>query len=152
MRVVVDTGVLVSGLISRSGAPARVLDLWAAGTVTVLVSEDLAKEYREVLSRPRFATLGTIEERMELLHGLIGLSNVEAVEISETVDVVREDPDDNRVLECAASGAAEVVVTGDQDLLRLSEFRGIRILSPRQFIEKLEPLARQAPGEGSSGR
>lgn len=146
MRVVVDTGVLISGLLSRSAPPARVLDLWAIGAVTVLVSKDLAEEYREVLARPRFARLGTLSERMELLSSLMDLANVELVEAPRTLNVIQEDPDDNRVLECAVSGSADVVITGDHDLLRLDEFQGIRILSPRQFLEQFEPLTRQAPG------
>ncbi len=58
------------------------------------------------------------------------------MEVAETLEVIREDPNDNRVLECALSGAADVVVTGDQDVLRLGAFRGIPLVSPREFLER----------------
>jgi predicted nucleic acid-binding protein len=61
---------------------------------------------------------------------------VAPVVVTETLDVIREDPDDHRVLECGWSGSADAVVTGDRDLLQLREFRGILLLSPREFLER----------------
>lgn len=138
MRVVVDTNTLISGLISRGGPPARVLRRWAEGAITVVVTSDLVAEYHEVLSRPAFAALGTEDERLALLGGLLSLGNVEPVTATERVDAVRRDPDDNRVLECALSGGASVIITGEEDLLALGSFRGTAIVSPKEFLDRFE--------------
>jgi putative PIN family toxin of toxin-antitoxin system len=138
VRVVVDTNTLISGLISRGSPPARVLKRWAEGAITVLVTSDLAAEYQEVLARPAFAALGTEDERLELLGGLLSLGNVEPVTATERLDVVQRDPDDNRVLECALFGGASVIITGDEDLLALGRFRGVAIVSPKEFLERFE--------------
>jgi uncharacterized protein len=61
------------------------------------------------------------------------------VEPPETLSVIAEDPDDNRVLECAVQGEAEVIVTGDKHLLKLANYQGISIVSVRQFLESTEP-------------
>ncbi len=148
MRVVVDTNTLISGLIGGGGPPARVLDLWREGALTVLFSAEMAAEYREVLLRPAFAVLGAEDERLELLEKLLALDNAHAVAVSEGVRVVERDPDDNRVLECALAGAADAVVTGDGDLLALGEFRGVLIVSPRRFLDLLAASARP-PASGS---
>lgn len=139
MRIVVDTNTLVSGLIRRGGPPARVLDLWRTGGLTVLISRELVEEYRDVLTRDRFRALGTIAERLDLLAALLDLDNVHPVLPSERFAVVERDPDDNRVPECAVSGRADAVVTGDDDLLALETFRGIPILSPARFLERIGP-------------
>ena len=57
---------------------------------------------------------------------------------SQTLNIIKEDPDDNRILECAAEAGSDVIVSGDDDLLVLKEFRGIRVLSPRQFLQLLD--------------
>lgn len=137
MRVVLDTNVLISGLLSSSRPPGQLVGLWIEGRITVLVSPELAQEYQKVLSRPEFERLGTQEERMAFLQDLLDLSNVVWVEPSERLKVVKEDPSDNVVLECALAGEAQVVITGDQHLLALQTFRGTRILSPREALDLL---------------
>jgi predicted nucleic acid-binding protein len=57
------------------------------------------------------------------------------VEPDHTLSVITDDPDDNRVLECAATGQAECIVSGDRHLLRLGAYTGISILTVRQFLE-----------------
>lgn len=134
MRAIVDTTVLVSGLISRTGPPARIVDLWVNGAITVLVSSDLVAEYREVLLRPAFGILGSRKERVDLLERLLVLDNVQPVETRDRLAVIKQDPGDNVILECAVGGSADVIVTGDKDLLALKEFRGIAIVSPAEFL------------------
>lgn len=139
MRVVVDTNTLISGLISRGGPPAGILALWRTGVLTVLISREMVEEYRDVLVRDRFRALGTVPERLDLLAALLGLDNVHPVVPSERLTVVERDPDDNRVLECAVTGQADAIITGDDDLLALKTFRGIPTLSPARFLERVGP-------------
>lgn len=66
MRAVIDTNVLVSGLLSRRNYPARVLDAWVFNQFTPVVSPDLAKEYASVLAREKFNSLGPVEKRLHV--------------------------------------------------------------------------------------
>lgn len=138
MRVVLDTNVVVSAFLSTAGAPARVLDLWRRQDFQVVVSEPLLEEYRRAL----------LYERVASRHGM-GVSDItEVVEgfrefavlvtPGETISAIQEDPQDNRVLECALAGGAAYVVSGDYHLLKLKAFRDIQILSSSQFLAVLE--------------
>ncbi len=112
MRVVVDTDVWVSGLISPSSPPGQVLAAVRDRTITAVASWDLAEEIVEVLRRPKLAryvlTEADVTDVVELLRPL--LPRVE-------VDVPLRDPDDAPVVAAAVAGAADVIVTGDADLL-----------------------------------
>jgi len=73
MRAVIDTSVLISGMLSKKSYPAKVLDAWIFGKFKPVVSPDLVKEYADVLVRDKFAALGTAEERIELLERILKL-------------------------------------------------------------------------------
>jgi len=137
MRVVLDTNVVISGFLSPGGPAASLVDLWAEGKITVLVSPPLVEEYLGVLARPKFDRAGPTAERLHLLQELIALDNTELVVPKEKVAVIKEDPADNLVLECAAAGRADYIVSGDGHLLRLEKFREIPIITPRRFLEVL---------------
>jgi putative PIN family toxin of toxin-antitoxin system len=76
------------------------------------------------------------EDAATVLDRVAGIAEV--VHPAETLHVIREDPDDDRVLECAVSGKADYIVTGDRHLLRLAEYRGIRIVRVREFLDSIE--------------
>lgn len=135
MRVVVDTNTLVSGMIRHGSPPGRVLDLWRTKALTILVSRELIEEYRDVLARDRFRALGTVSERLGLLEALLRPENVLPVVPQEKLIAIEGDPDDNRILECAVFGQAEAIITGDDDLLALSAYRGIRILPAKACLQ-----------------
>ncbi len=131
MRVVVDTNVLVSGLLKPQGPPGRVVALWKQGRFTPILRPELVREYRLVLLRPKFCFLGSPEERLGVLDKLLGLSNPVWVE-TPTPFPFAQDPKDGPVPGCALTGRA-------QALLALGEVRGIPILSARAFLTLLEP-------------
>jgi len=98
----------------------------------VVLSQELLSELLAVLARSEFAlTVADLEQirTFLLLHGTL-------VEPTSVLSVCR-DPADNRVLECALAGGADVIVTGDRDLLTLHPFRDIDILTPRAFLTRL---------------
>lgn len=113
LRLVIDTNTLVSGF-GWSGPPAAVVDAVLA-------------ELARVLRYSKFA--GVFPDPDRILALLTAIA--EPVEPGERFAVVADEPD-NRVLEAAVSGQADLIVTGDSDLLQLREFRGIRILTPRE--------------------
>ena len=134
MRLVLDTNVLVSALLSPSGAPARVLRLWEAEAFELVVSEAILAEYARVLAYPRIATRLKLtgESAEELVGALRQFSTL--VEPDESLQVVAEDPDDDKLLACALAGGAEYVVSGDEHLLGLGEYLWIQVLAPAAFL------------------
>ena len=130
---VFDTNVIVSALLLNDSVPGRAL-VPALNHGTILVSGALMGELSRVLSRDRFDRYVSREERDEFLESLIEESDL--IEITELVQACR-DPEDDRVLELAINGNAKYIVTGDADLLLLNPFRGVKIVTPAEFLKAL---------------
>ncbi|MDI6710461.1 MAG: putative toxin-antitoxin system toxin component, PIN family [Bacillota bacterium] len=137
MIVVLDTNVVVSGILTPGGPAGRVVDLWAEGAFTVAVSPALIEEYIGVLLRPEFRGIGSAGKRTRIVASFLDLANTVTVLPQTPLNVVAGDPADNRVLECAAAAKAAYVVSGDRHLLDLGMFGTTPILSPAGFLEKL---------------
>lgn len=137
MRVVVDTNVFVSAMLNNRGTPARVVQAWYEGAYTLVVTDDLLFELSVTLARPRLATLisASSHEIREFVRSVE--HGAEFHSVTETL-AVSDDPDDDRVLEAAVAAAADYIVSGDRDLLRLGDFRGIQVVTPAQFATLLE--------------
>ena len=136
-RVVLDTNVLVSGLVAKGGAPRQILDAWLEGQYTLVTSLYMVEELAHVLSYPRIAKrlhLGE-EELVAIMAAL--LSKAELTPGHLHLSGVTRDPKDDAVVACAKEGEADYIVSGDQDLLVLGEYEGIRVITPRQFVEIL---------------
>ncbi len=127
-RVVLDTNVVISGLLF-GGPPGAILDLIVEGLLDLAVSAELSAELERVLRNKFPGAQHAVWETVMFLKE-IGISTVP----TEQVQVVVDDPSDNRVLECALSAHADVIVSGDHHLLTLKTFRGIPILSPQTFL------------------
>ena len=136
-RVVLDTNVLVSGLVAKGGAPRQILDAWLECQYTLVTSLYLVEESAHVLSYPRIAKrlhLGE-EELVAIMAAL--LSKAELTPGHLHLPGVTRDPKDDAVVACAKEGEADYIVSGDQDLLVLGEYESIRVITPRQFVEIL---------------
>ena len=136
MRTVLDTNIIVSGLLI-GGNPRRILDAARDGIIELFASPALIRELENVLSREKFAArLATAEvTAQELCLGIIALSKV--IEPQDIEPVVLSDPDDDAVLACAVTAGCEIIVSGDKDLLELKEYKGIRIFSASEFLTEL---------------
>jgi putative PIN family toxin of toxin-antitoxin system len=130
MRVVIDTNVFVSAALKDRSLPAIALRL-AYDHGTLLMSVATERQLIDVLARPYLVSVIVPEARAWISEVLAG---AEAVTISETVELCR-DPTDDKFLELAFNGHADVIVTGDADLLVLNPFRTIPILSPSAFVQ-----------------
>jgi putative PIN family toxin of toxin-antitoxin system len=139
IRAVLDANVLVSALISPGGAPGQLLDMWRAGHFLILVSEAILVELDDVLKRPRLRNKYRLADDVvsKLLRGL-GRFAI-AVTAGANVAAVR-DPDDAKLLNCAAAGGADYIVSGDKDLPSLSEYEGIAIVTPSDFARILSAV------------
>jgi putative PIN family toxin of toxin-antitoxin system len=131
-RVVIDTNVFLSGLFSATSAPARAVER-AVCEHQVLASKATLRELAAKLLSPKFDRYVARERRMALLDRLA--PNLVMVEIVQRIRACR-DPKDDSFLELAVNGSANLVVTGDRDLLSLHPFRGIDILSPSAYLER----------------
>ena len=148
MRVVLDANVLVSALISRSGAPARILDRWERDEFEIAISPAIREELDRVLHCPRLQERFHLPERsIERFLRLLARQAVEAVATEELM-VVESDPTDNRYLECALAAGAEIIVSGDRHLLEPGEYQGLQILSPAGFLALLR-LEHPERGDGA---
>jgi putative PIN family toxin of toxin-antitoxin system len=132
--VTADTNVYVSGL-EFGGIPLAFLEHARAGAFRLAVSGPLLAEVREVLCI-KFAW--SAEEGTAALSQLDNCSV--HVEPAERLDVIQNDPDDNRILECAMGAQAEFIVSGDNHLLRLGSYRRIRIMKVVDFMLLLPTL------------
>jgi len=130
-RFVFDTNVLVSALLLSDSVPGQAL-AGALDSGTLLISSDCVRELANVLGRDKFDRYIDRDERGRFLEALVRES--ELVDATERVHVCR-DPEDNRILELAVNGDAGVIVTGDKDLLVLDPFRGVRIVTPAEFLK-----------------
>lgn len=130
MRVVFDTNVIVSALMLLGSPPRRSFDE-ARQRGQLLVSEATLEELDDVLRRPKLAGYVSEDQRLEFLAAYI--RDAEDVVVTIRLRECR-DPKDDKFLELAIQGRATHIVSGDQDLLTLSPFRGITILTPAEFL------------------
>jgi putative PIN family toxin of toxin-antitoxin system len=134
-----DTNIWVSALLNPSGTPARLLEQWVTGRVTIVISLPLLEELRDVLNRPRLRRKYGLQDKDigALLRLLAARSRL--VPITSRIRVCR-DPDDNVVIETAIDGGAAYIVTGDDDLKRDRTVRRylhrhkIRVMTVDRFL------------------
>ena len=131
MRVILDTNVFISGIFF-SGPPSKILKAWADQKFHLVLSEQILDEYQRVSEdlSSKFPSID-IAPIIELItiHGLF-------IDTHGYTLPVCEDPDDNKFIECAVASNCKIIISGDKHLLKLSEFRGIVILNPRDFVDK----------------
>lgn len=137
MLIVLDTNVIISPLLSPDGPPAEILVRWEAEEFAAATSPPLLSELEHTLRYPKILRL--LKQPQETIPALLKrfLAAAVVVRPSSTVHTVRDDPADNRVLECAVAAGASYIVTGDEHLLKLREHAGIVILRPAEFIVAL---------------
>jgi putative PIN family toxin of toxin-antitoxin system len=132
LKVVLDTNVLISAILF-GGKPRQILEKAIRGEIGLCISEPILEELKGVLQRSKF---GYSSEMIQvILTELTGISNF--VNPPESINVVSEDPEDNRILECAVEADANYIVTGDFHLLKLSRYRHIEVVNAVAFLEKL---------------
>ena len=133
MRIVLDTNVLVSGLLNPNGAPGRIVDLLIAGQVQVLYDDRILGEYREVLTRPQLA-IDPSSTQAVIDYLLFSGEHVLALPLPETTF---PDPDDKMFAEVAISGEADAIVTGNSRHFSSLKTYDVKVCSPSEFIQRL---------------
>ena len=137
IRAVVDTNILVSAVIKPSGRVGPVLQRLRRRECSLLISRATLDEFTQVIFRPHLRKkYGLTDRVLRSTIRLIGLRS-ELVHPGRRIAISR-DPYDDKFLEVAVGGNADVVVSGDEDLLTLTEFEGIPIIPPSRFLATLE--------------
>ncbi len=137
LKAVLDTNVIISGLISHGGAPYRALEAWRRGDFLLFTSPALLDELLDVLARPFFREKrGIADSDLARIRHLFE-TDASCVQPQVQLGVIQADPDDDRVLECALAGGVDFVVSGDRHLLSVREYQRIPIITVVQFLEIL---------------
>jgi len=131
-RVVIDTNVLISSLFFTTSTPAQAVDKAVTKAQLVATTETL-RELIGKLHSPKFDRYVRRERRDALLERVASL--VEIIDVLQSIRASR-DPRDDKFLEAAVNGRADVIVTGDKDLLDLNPFRGIAIVTPADYLAR----------------
>lgn len=137
-RAVLDTNVVVSGVISDKGIPSQLLSAWRARERDLVISPGILHEVQQVLSVPKIArTYGLTRQEIA---DIISLFRARATVVPGTLTIppTARDADDDPILACAKEAQADYVVSGDDDLLSLERYEGIPIVSPAAFVAVLK--------------
>jgi len=134
-RVVIDTNVLISGIIQKKGFPYKVVKCWEKGDITAVTSLTMIEEAKKVLNYPKIKKKYALAEDSikQILLNLLRYSLV--IDNPPSLNVIKEDTEDNKVLSTAIEGKADFIVSGDSHLLDLRSYKGIEIMTPKRFCE-----------------
>lgn len=132
-KVVLDTNVLISSLLKPGSKARQIYRLALRGEIKLYISKPLLNELERVLEYPKF--------EIEKLQKELFLKTLKQIAVfvypRQRIDLIKEDPPDNRVLECGVGGKAGYIISGDKGhLLPLREYEGIKIVSPAEFLKQ----------------
>jgi len=131
VRVVLDTNVFVSGIFF-TGPPHQILEAWRDGKVQLLVSPPILEEYHRI-----GVELASHFQNIDLKPFLDLLSIHAEIVLAPTLPpIIHDDLSDDKFLEAAVAGKASYIISGDKHLVKLSEYQGIQILKPRDFVQR----------------
>jgi putative PIN family toxin of toxin-antitoxin system len=131
--LVLDSNVYISAVLF-GGKPRRIIEAALAGRVRLAISATILEEIEGVLSGRKFKFSEAAAR--EVVSEIASLAEIFAP--AEKISRIKEDPTDDRILECALAASAAAIVSGDSHLLALGTFRGIPILTPDECLEKFD--------------
>ena len=134
MKITMDTNVLISATFWY-GDYNKIIEKVENNDIALVLSKEIIEEFARVLNYK------SIQEKIKnknlemkrTVEKIISISKI--VEPLEKINIIKEDPDDNKILECAKSGKVDFIVSSDNHLLKLKEFENIKIITPTTFID-----------------
>lgn len=139
-RIVIDTNILVSAILTPEGNPAKILKLVLEGKLNLIISPAILEETRQVFNYPKLAKLMEKNNitRQEVYGFLDKMSRVALITPGKLeINAIPEDPADNKIIACALEGDADFIISGDHHLTDLKIFQGIKIVGPAAFLKSL---------------
>ena len=131
-KVVIDTNILISAL-GWKGNPNEIFIRVLEGEFELIISQKQIEELREVMNYTRFSF--TEEQKSRFITLLLDVAKV--VEVSGKLKVIKEDPDDDIILETAIENNADFIISGDDHLLKLKEYSNIKIVTANEFLSQI---------------
>lgn len=132
INAVLDTNIIISAAISKDGNPARIFELFLEGKILNYTTEEIVKEIEEVMERPFFKEVIDEDYRKFILDNFKNLSVIIRPIFDEKA--VLKDEKDNKFIDCALSAKVGIIVSGDNHLLELRNYKGIDVLNARLFL------------------
>lgn len=131
IRVVIDTNIMISSL--WGGKPFDVIRKWNDGHIIMVVSPEILDEYLEVYKRFNLS-----DDELEALTILFANPrNTIVINTKSKISLIKDDPADNKFLECAVDGKADCIISGDKHLLKCAGFKHCVIIKPADFLARL---------------
>jgi len=130
LKVVIDTNVFISSFFG--GIPREIINFWKCGKITLCLSQEIIEEYIDVLNR-----LGLKDEKeIQKLTRLFAESYNSIFTIATpNLNIVEDDPDDNKFIECAVALDSKIIISGDKHLKNIRKYIDIHIMSPKEFVD-----------------
>ncbi len=131
MKVILDTNVLISGIFFN-GPPYQILRAWRDGKIEFVISPEILEEYERVGEE-----LSSKNPSVNI-QSVLNLLTVNSLIVPDQPlpEQVSDDPDDEKFLACAISSNTKTIISGDKHLLKVSGFKEIKVLKPRQFLDE----------------
>lgn len=130
LKVVIDTNVFISGVLVETGNPSLVIKAWKrAHKYQLFITEEIIQEVLKVMHRLN-VNADIIADWDKVIR-----KNAISVIAARKIEVIKEDPSDNKFLECAIEAQADYIISGDKHLKKLVEFEGIKIIDVRKFLD-----------------
>ena len=131
MKVIIDTNVFVSGIF-WSGPPYKILKAWQLQKITLVISQEIFDEYKRIgkVLSDKYPTVN-IDPFLQLV-----AINAEAYIPATLKHPISRDPDDDKFIACALAAHVKLIISGDQDLLTISRYQDIEIMTPALFVRK----------------
>ena len=131
MRVIINTNVLISGIFF-GGPPAKILEAWRGGELKLIVSPEILEEYFEVCAR-----ISVRNPDIDIAPILFLIArNSQVVESQPLAEQISRDVDDDKFIACAIASGTRTIISGDNDLLTASGYKKIKVVTPRDFVDR----------------
>tara|TARA_Y100000310_G_scaffold345315_2_gene463693 strand:+ start:11944 stop:12342 length:399 start_codon:yes stop_codon:yes gene_type:complete len=129
MKVTVDTNFLISSMIWDNSVAHKLLLKLISNDVDIYTTKEILEEFSKVLKRDfKYSDKGVVERIDNVV------SFVKLVITKNKINIVKGDPDDNKIIECAFESDSKYIITYDKHLLKIKEYKGINIIKPEEFL------------------
>ena len=130
MKIVIDTNIFVSSFFWK-GNPRKVIDRVVNGFDELFITDVILNEIKSVMSKEKFNL-----EKQEVNDYIKIIEHFShKIFLDNEIENISRDPDDNKILKCGLGGKVDYIISGDNDLLVLKEYKGIRIITPKEYLE-----------------